>query len=37
MASTVTVAVGAGFVLSGLANVLVLDTPLNLLAFRMRM
>jgi hypothetical protein len=35
MASTVTVAVGAGFVLSGLANVLVLGTPLNLLAFRM--
>ncbi|MEN3264612.1 DUF4383 domain-containing protein [Pseudonocardia sp.] len=35
MASTVTVAVGAAFVLSGLANVLVLDTPLNLLAFRM--
>jgi hypothetical protein len=34
-ASTVTVAVGAAFVLSGLANVLVLDTPLNLLAFRM--
>jgi hypothetical protein len=34
-ASTVTVIVGVAFILSGLANVLVLDTPLNLLAFRM--
>jgi Domain of unknown function (DUF4383) len=34
-ASTVTVVVGVAFILSGLANVLVLDTPLNLLAFRM--
>ncbi|MEN3269350.1 DUF4383 domain-containing protein [Pseudonocardia sp.] len=34
-ASTVTVVVGASFVLSGLVNVLVLDSPLNLLAFRM--
>ncbi|MEN3267215.1 DUF4383 domain-containing protein [Pseudonocardia sp.] len=34
-ASTVTVVVGAAFVLSGLVNVLVLNTPLNLLAFRM--
>lgn len=34
-ASTVTVAVGAAFVLSGVVNVLVLDTPFNLLAFRM--
>lgn len=32
-ASTVTVTVGALFLLSGLANVLVLDTPLNVLAF----
>lgn len=32
-ASTVTVVVGAAFVLSGLANVLVLDTDLNVLAF----
>ena len=35
MASTVTVIVGVAFILSGLANVLVLGTPLNLLAFRM--
>jgi hypothetical protein len=34
-ASTVTVVVGAAFILSGLGNVLVLNTPLNLLAFRM--
>ena len=34
-ASTVTVIVGVAFILSGLANVLVLGTPLNLLAFRM--
>ena len=34
-ASTVTVAVGSAFVLSGLLNVLVLGTPYNLLAFRM--
>jgi hypothetical protein len=34
-ASTVTVAVGTAFILSGLVNVLVLDTGLNLLAFRM--
>ena len=34
-ASTVLVAVGAAFVLSGVLNVLVLGTPLNLLAFRM--
>ncbi len=34
-ASTVTVAVGALFLLSGLANVLVLGTPLNMLAFGM--
>ena len=34
-ASTVTVAVGALFLLSGLANVLVLGTPLNVLAFGM--
>jgi hypothetical protein len=34
-ASTVTVVVGAAFLLSGLLNVLVLETPLNLLAFRM--
>jgi Domain of unknown function (DUF4383) len=35
LASTVLVVVGAAFVLSGVANVLVLETPLNLLAFRM--
>jgi Domain of unknown function (DUF4383) len=34
-ASTITVVVGAAFLLSGVGNVLVLDTPLNLLAFRM--
>lgn len=34
-ASTVTVVVGAAFLLSGMANVLVLDTPLNVLAFGM--
>ena len=34
-ASTVTVTVGAAFLLSGMANVLVLDTPLNVLAFGM--
>lgn len=34
IASTVLVVVGAAFVLSGVLNVLVLDTPLNLLAFR---
>jgi Domain of unknown function (DUF4383) len=34
-ASTILVVIGAAFVLSGVANVLVLDTPLNLLAFRM--
>ena len=34
-ASTVLVVTGAAFVLSGVVNVLVLDTPLNLLAFRM--
>lgn len=34
-ASTITVVVGTAFVLSGVVNVLVLDTPLNLLAFRM--
>lgn len=34
-ASTVTVVVGAAFVLSGVANVLVLNTSVNLLAFRM--
>jgi hypothetical protein len=35
VASTVTVVVGAAFVLSGVLNVLVLETPLNLLAFGM--
>lgn len=30
-----TVTVGAAFLLSGMANVLVLDTPLNVLAFGM--
>ena len=35
IASTVTVAVGAAFVLSGVLNVLVLETSWNLLAFRM--
>jgi Domain of unknown function (DUF4383) len=34
-ASTVTVVVGVAFILSGLANVLVLNTSMNLLAFRM--
>lgn len=34
-ASTVTVVVGAAFLLSGVANVLVLETPLNVLAFGM--
>ena len=34
-ASTITVVVGTAFLLSGVVNVLVLDTPLNLLAFRM--
>lgn len=34
-ASTVLVVIGSAFVLSGLVNVLVLGTPLNLLAFRM--
>lgn len=34
-ASTVLVVLGALFLLSGVLNVLVLDTPLNLLAFRM--
>lgn len=34
-ASTILVVIGAAFVLSGVANVLVLGTPLNLLAFRM--
>lgn len=34
-ASTVTVGVGVAFLLSGVANVLVLDTPYNILAFRM--
>ncbi len=34
-ASTVLVVIGGLFVLSGVLNVLVLDTPLNLLAFRM--
>jgi Domain of unknown function (DUF4383) len=34
LASTVLVVVGAAFVASGLVNTLVLDTPLNLLAFR---
>ena len=34
-ASTILVIVGAAFVLSGVVNVLVLGTPLNLLAFRM--
>jgi hypothetical protein len=34
-ASTVTVVVGAAFLLSGMANVLVLDTPFNVLAFGM--
>ena len=33
-ASTVLVVVGAAFVASGVVNALVLDTPLNLLAFR---
>jgi hypothetical protein len=35
IASTVLVVIGSAFVLSGLVNVLVLGTPLNLLAFRM--
>jgi hypothetical protein len=35
MASTIEMIVGALFLLSGLANVLVLDTDLNILAFRM--
>lgn len=35
LASTVLTVVGAAFLLSGVANVLVLETPLNLLAFRM--
>lgn len=34
LASTVLVVIGAAFVLSGLVNTLVLDTSLNLLAFR---
>jgi hypothetical protein len=34
-ASTITTVVGALFVLSGLVNVLVLETPFNLLAFEM--
>ena len=34
-ASTVLVGIGAAFLLSGVLNVVVLDTPLNLLAFRM--
>lgn len=34
LASTVLVVAGAAFVLSGLVNTLVLNTPLNLLAFR---
>jgi hypothetical protein len=34
VASTVLVVVGAAFVLSGFVNALLLDTPLNLLAFR---
>lgn len=34
-ASTVTTVVGAAFIVSGVLNVLVLETPLNLLAFRM--
>ncbi len=34
-ASTVTVGVGVAFLLSGIANVLVLDGPFNILAFRM--
>lgn len=35
LASTVLVVVGTAFLLSGVVNVLVLDSPLNLLAFRM--
>jgi Domain of unknown function (DUF4383) len=35
LASTVLVVVGAAFVLSGFVNALLLNTPLNLLAFRM--
>ena len=35
MASTVTTVVGALFVLSGIVNVLVLETPFNILAFEM--
>jgi hypothetical protein len=36
VSSTVTSAVGALFLVSGLANLAVLDTPLNLLAFKMQ-